>query len=339
MTSETKKQIHQCFVKALQHAKHAVKGTEVLEFFVMNLQDVIHSNQIPTADLKEFSAFMEGIKTSIKKRQNKEQMRKFVVHVITLFQDIQDWLSSEKGIHSNILYLVREKPIESECMKIFNKAQEHKRCLVKDRNSLSLVFIDNNLQLMYLIHNFFIGIITGLDQINREEFMSWLVVNKDVYHSGIILDLLDRQSICLETKGEMHGTKGFSKDVFPWLSVPLKSGSDYIEYFKDYYVEPKTNSYQGLQGVLVWEETNLFLETIFQTATSRDNNNYGHAAHKKHKKAEAEKASVNEEPIFRLKDDELSTLDMDNFRGYDYEKSDRLHLHYEDVYYSSPHCA
>lgn len=340
MTNKTKNVLHACLYEALKLGKDAVRDLEILECFVLKLQEAIHLN-VPEVDKKEVSAFLEGVKTSLKKRRQKPQTRDFVTQLIMVMKVIQDWLSFEFAIHSTIMYSVREKPLESEFMKLYNKASSHERCLVRDRNSLSLIFLDNNLDQMYLIHNVFIGIITGLDQKAREDFMSWVVTHRTEKESYLILDILDTASISLETKGDMHDIEGFNPADYPGLKVPVKTSSDYIDFFKDYYVEPKSNSYQGLQGVLVWEDTNVFLELIFVLASSRDRNDYGAAAHKNHKAAEAKKASMKDEedekPIFHLKKSELAELNMANFMDYTHEKADRLHLYHEDIYYTTTH--
>ncbi len=341
MSKKTKEILHECYFQALKLGARAVKDTVVLEYFIMKLQEALHS-VVPEDDLKEFSAFLEGVKVSLKKRLHKEDVRRFVIEATTVLKDIQEWLAETQGIHSNILYVIREKPLESELMKIFNKVQSYDRVAVKDRNSMSIIFLDNDLDIMYTVHNYMVGILTGLNQKAREEFMKWLITNekKSHQHSLRVLNILEFQSISLEQKGKMHGTKGFIKDEHPELEVPAKTGSDYIEFFKDYYVEPKANSYQGLQGVLIWEDTNLFLEQIFVLASSKDRNDYGKASHIMHKIAEVNKASVDEcQPIFRLKPSELAELRMDNFSGYQFEKADRLHLFFEDEYYKETKCA
>ena len=339
MTKKTKDILHNCFFQALKLGERAVKDTETLEYFIMKLQEALHT-RVPEGDLKEFSAFLEGVKVSLKKRQHKEDVRSFIIDTITVMEDIQEWLSKTRGIHSNILYRVREKPLGSELMKIFNKVQAHKRVLVKDRNSMSIVFLDNDLAKMYIVHNYFVGILTGLNQKAREEFMTWIINEKSQQHSLLVLNILEYQSIFPDQKGEMHGTQGFNKADHPELEVPVKTSSDYIEFFKDYYVEPKVNSYQGLQGVLIWEDTNLFIEQIYVLACSQDRNDYGKAAHSKHKIAEVNKASVDEgKPIFKLKVSELAELHMDNFTDYKLEKADRLHLYFEEVYFQKTKCA
>ncbi len=339
MTKKTKDILHNCYFQALKLGERAVKDTEILEYFILKLQEALHT-QVSESDLKEFSAFLEGVKVSLKKRQHKEDMRQFVIETTTVLKDIQDWLSKAYGIRSNILYSVREKPLESELMKIFNKVQSHDRVLVKDRNSMNIVFLDNDLAKMYIVHNYFVGILTGLNQRAREEFMTWVIENKSQHHSLMVLNILEYQSIFPDQKGEMHGTEGFNIMDHPELEVPLKTSSDYIEYFKDYYVEPKSNSYQGLQGVLIWEDVNLFIEQIYVLACSKDRNDYGKAAHSKHKTAELNKASVDEgKPIFKLKGSELVELHMDNFKDYKLEKADRLHLYFEDIYYQTQKCA
>ena len=339
MTKKTKDILHSCYFQALKLGERAVKDTEILEYFIMKLQEALHS-VVPESDLKEFSAFLEGVKVSLKKRLHKEDVRRFVIETTTILQDIQEWLAKTKGIHSDILYGIREKPLGSELMKLFNKVQEHERALVKDRNSMNIVFLDNDLAKMYVVHNYMVGIITGLNQKAREEFMVWILENRSNAHSMMVLNILEYQSISLEPKGVMHGTEGFNKDEHPELEIPVRTSSDFIEFFKDYYVEPKSNSYQGLQGVLIWEDANLFLEQIFVLACSKDRNDYGKAAHSKHKNAEVHKASVDEgKPIFTLKPAELAELHMDNFVNYKQEKSDRLHLYFEDAYYTTTKCA
>lgn len=339
MTKKTKDILHTCYFQALKLGERAAKDTEILEYFIMKLQDALHT-QVSENDLKEFSAFLEAVKVSRKKRLNKESMRRFVIKTTAVLTDIQEWLAKTKGIHSNILYTVREKPLESELTKIYNKIASHDRVLVKDRNSMNIIFLDNDLAKMYLIHNYFVGILTGLNQKAREDFMAWLILNKSQSHCSMVLDILEYQSISLKPKGEMHGTGSFDKKLHPEIVVPKKSSSNYLDGFKDYYVEPKDNSYQGLQGVLIWEDTNLFLEQIFLLASTKDNNEYGKASHSIHKNAEAKNASVDEgKPIFKLKVSELAELKMLNFHGYKYPKSDRLHLHDADEYYSTVMCA
>lgn len=346
MLEKTKKIIHECLIRSYELGHDAMSTIPLLEYFKGLLEN--EESSVPDEDKENYSLFIRLVERSLDERTHSSANKELAENVIVTIYSISDWVCEISGKCNHLMCTAREKPLESELTKAFNRASVSSTEPIKDRISILCVFLENDIEKLYQLTNIIIGIISGLNRAARHEFTQWLEANPSVSQDEKkkIYGVLKATPV---DRGNLHGIKGFNKEDHPDLEVPTASQCLYQKFFKDYIASPKSNTYQGLQGVFRFDSLgSLYVEIRFLTAKMSDNADYGLASHDIHKQKQALQAAMTTESkeeqeeeknksLFHIYKSESERVKMAHFKGYKKSLSDRLHIYQSEVFHCSSH--
>ncbi len=283
LTQTVKKTLNNAWFRACIRSIDNKPSTPTLllnDFYIILRDDILElqkKGELSTELFCSLNLFLQGVKSCIEARRITayiaDKYLKDLIHTGIL---IQQWQAEVKGIPSHVKMVLRRKSIESDLTKILDKALQNEDPEVKDRFGFTMITYDNtNLDQLYHFCETFTGIITGIFYNMQQEFLTWVITNKNISErEKKAVQMILKSELRLKNRGQMHNSnvdkegnvEKFDPKKFPNVIVP-KTPKFFFSYgFKDYVKEPKENSYQALQcvfelSVSIWDIVNEILGT------------------------------------------------------------------------------
>ena len=285
MNAELKKIFHEAWYEAcLMSVRVKSSSTDLLEMFHTDLRDKINGIEkglLTREELARSNLFLAGVNTCKESRLVTALIAylylRDLVHTGIL---IQMWLSETKHIPSHLKFILRQKSLESDLTKILSKVVSDEYPEVKDRYGFTVISYQNeNLEALYSYTEYFVGICTGIFYEEQKEFIDWVANHRNISEiEKKQVHRIFKSNISLKNRGELYNaSENFDTEKYPDIIIPPKNLSFFFHYgFKDYIKEPKTNTYQALQGVFeistsAWDILEeIISEDVYDAPNSKD---------------------------------------------------------------------